>query len=510
MSESITVVGQPAKDEFLRRWDRELGSDRRCYGVKVCFAGCESTQVRGDLYRIGVRNILMSYYYLKGWLRKASVQEIAEDLGRFDFLFLDSGGLTLLQLLQEGRKSPLTLNQYAEQYYTDLEKFGHLFAGCAEVDIDDLGRDYMEERRNGLQDKGIPMVPVIQPHHPVDFYDDLGWFDRYPYIAVGSALLTDPKHAGYMNRLFKISEERGVMLHGRGATTADIVRKSPFYSVDSTSWRSGSRYGITMVFQNGRIRNYDKAKKDVRKRYKRRFEENGLNWDEIDNDKCREVDLMNALAWRQWADYVKYSASRSYWLTDEERDASLKLKSEAFNTEGLIDRQASIERAKARRLATVANANYDDRAHEILHCDTCAMEGRCPRFQKGQPCGYDVNVKLETHADYQKAVSTLIEVEYGRAMTGALFEKLGGGQLDANVSNEFVRLMGMVQQAKSIFAPRVDEEMVIKAKGSRGAVANMLASVFAPKGANGSGSGNTAVQRAANTVIEVPPADETE
>ena len=82
--------------------------------------------------------------------------------------------------------------------------------------------------------------------------------------------------------------------------------------------------------------------------------------------------------------------------------------------------------------------------------------------------------------------------------------------MDANASNEFGKLMGMIQQSRAIFSPGVDEEMVIKAKGGRGAVASMLASVFAPKGANGSGSGNTATQRAANTIIEVSPSDETE
>jgi hypothetical protein len=267
-----------------------------------------------------------------------------------------------------------------------------------------------------------------------------------------------------------------------------------------------------MVFQNGRLRYYDYKKKDVRKRFRKRFEESGLIWSDIEREKPLEVNLMNALGWKQWADYVKYNVQNAYWLTAEEKDEALSLKSKVFNTEGLINRSASLARAEARRLTQVEDAKYDDRAHEMLHCDTCAMSGRCPRFKEGEPCGYDINVRLETNLDLQKALQNILEVEYGRVMTGALFEKLEGGVLDSNVSNEMKNLLGMIEQMRNMFSQRRTEELQITAKseGGAGAVSRMLASVFGPRGSNGSGSGSTKTQRAANQIIDISPMDNAE
>lgn len=496
---------------FLQRWDRDLPEDRRVYGLKMIFAGCEAKKVRDGLHRIGVRHILVSFFYLRKWLESAPVQEIAEDLGRFDFVFLDSGGFTFLTALQEGKDLGMDVKTYTEQYYAALPRIGHLFAGCAEVDVSEkLTEQFMEDEKDKLWAKGVPIVPVIQGHRR-EHLEALGWMRKYPYIALGSAMINSSQHMGDVLAVIQMGKENGVLFHGFGATDSGTMLKSQFYSCDSTSWTSGSRYGTTMVFQNGRIRHYDKDHKDVRKRFKRRFEENGVIWEDIEADKGFEVDMMNALAWKQLSDYVKYSAGRSYWLTAEERDKALDFKSKAFNAEGLMDRTKSIERAQFRRLAVVSDPDQDDRGHETLHCDSCHLNGRCPRYKPAQSCGYDVNIQLNSTLDMQKALQRVLEVEYGRVMTAVLFEKMEGGVLDANLSNELSRFVMLSQSVKEIFDPR--EELTIKAKGGQGSIATMLASVFAPKG-----SGSTSTQRAAarleegegRTVIDMPVQEEVE
>jgi len=437
-------------EKFLEKWDRGIAKEKRCYGIKLCFAGAESKKVRDGLHRIGVQHILVSYFYLQKWLEKTPYQEVAEDLGRFDFVFLDSGGFTFLDALRQGKKLKYDIREYADKYYEELPKYGSLFSGCAEVDVEELGDDYMTAKKLAMLEQNVPIVPVIQGYK-LSTYESYGWFEDYPYIAVGSALLGNPKFIQYMSQLYQKCDEKGVILHGFGATSANTILRSRFYSVDSTSWTGGSRYGTTMLFQNGRIRHYDNKHKEVRKRYKNRFEENGIIWSDIEADKGFEVDMMNALAWKQWADYIKYSAIKCYWLNSEEQDEALKLKSKAFNTEGLIDRKVSIERAAMRRLTHVEDADYDDRAHEVLHCDTCYMTGKCPRHKPGQPCGYDINIRFETKSDQ--------------------------------------KFLGLIQQVRDIYDPR--EELKITAKGGSGTIANALAAVFQPTGAGTSGSGST-------------------
>lgn len=490
-------------EKHLEKWDRSLSDEKRCYGIKLLIAGAESPALRDGLYRIGVRRILVSYYYLRKWLKKHSVQEIAEEFGRFDFVFLDSGGFTLIQERKKNPGADLGVKDYAEDYYTELERVGHIFSGCAEVDVRSLGTEYMERKKEECLEKGIPIVPVLQPPE-FQPYVDLGWFEKYPYISVGSAL-HKPQFKGYLNAMYKTAMEHNVLLHGLGVTKADTMARSRFYSVDSTTWLNGSKYGETMIFQNGRVRHYDAAGKGVRKKYRGRFEACGLFWEDIENDKYTEIDLMNALAWSQYADYSKYSATKCYWLTSAEKDAALSLKSKLFNAEGIINREMSLTRAETRRLTQVDNAGEDDRAHEFLYCDTCHASERCPRFKKSQPCGYDINVRLETNMDFQRAVQVVLELEYGRVMTASIFEKMDGGILDKNLSNEMQKFLGMLQQAKGIFSakPEPREELELKISGSKGggAVTQMLASVFANTGSGTSGSGNSTVQRLANDRI---------
>jgi hypothetical protein len=494
----------PETKKFLEKWDRSLDDDKRCYGIKFLFAGCEAPSIRNGLYRIGAQRILVSYYYLRKFLKNRSIQDIAEDFGRFEFVFLDSGGFTFRVMQDKGEGLEMSVREYADEYYEEIKRFKGIFAGVAEVDVDQLGTEYMELKKDEAWAEGIPIVPVIQPPK-LEPYLELGWFEKYPFLAIGSAAL-GTKHIGFLNSAYREAKAANVLLHGLGATKAEILARSQFYSVDSTTWLNGSKYGSTQMFQNGRLRHYDFKQKEVRKKYRKRYEENGLVWEDIEAEKCEEVDLANALAWKQYSDYLRYTAARSYWLTSEEKDHSLTLRSKAFNAEGVIDRSTSLARADHRRLVKIDDADFDDRAHELLHCDTCHLTGKCPRYKRNEACGYDINIRLETAADFQKAVQTMLEVEFGRVMAGVLFEKIDGGQLDRNVSAEMQRFLSMLREARDIFSPRTEESVTVRATSRNmggGGVAAMLAGVLSPTGTGSSGSGNTAVQRAAGKVLDV-------
>ena len=488
----------PKLDAFLYKWDRCIPLDRRCFGPKILFAGCDSNEFRDGLYRIGVRHILISYYYSRGWLKKRTVPEIAEDLGRFDFVFLDSGAFTFMQMINDGKEMKLDIKEYYAEYMTELARFGHLFSGCAEVDVHDRFTQYeMEEYKDKLLDKNVPIVPVIQGQR-VEVLKEMKWFEKFPYIALGSMMVGSDKHVMDINAIIKYGQECGNVFHAFGATAADTIIRGKYYSSDSTTWVGGSRFGNTMIFQNGRIRYYDNKHKDVRKRFKQRFEESGLIWKDIEDDKRKEVDIMNALAWKQWGDSIRFNVQNSYWLSAEEKDLSISLKSKAFNTEGLIDRKTSLARAEARRLTRVDDAAQDDRVHEFLYCDTCFLTGRCPRYKAGEVCGYDINVRIETKLDIQKALQNVLEVEYGRVMTGVLFEKMQGGVIDKNLSGEMKDFMTMVQQVRAIFEPRGEQITIQASSPTSGSVGKMLAAVFSP-GNSGSGA-MSPTQRAAKVI----------
>lgn len=493
----------------LQKWDREIDDARRCYGIKICLGGAEKEKIRDGLYRIGVRKISVSYFYLRNWLKKHGVQSIGEEFGKFDYVYLSSGCNSILDKNKDS-KVKIDAKKYSEEYYNDLRRIGHIFAGCSEIDFPPstgINRDYLDSKLEEMVDEGIPIVPVIKGE-ALKYYEDLGWFDNYAYLGISSEITQDKKYAGYMNDLYRLCRERGVLLHGLGVSSADVLFRSRLYSISTSTWSTGAKFGMTHIFENGRIKYYQADRKDVRLKYKNKFEEAGLDWDAIASERTFEVSMMNALAWNQLASYHQYRAPNAYWLTREEKDRANLLK--AKSVEGMVDKEASLVRTQERRLALVDDPDEDGRVHEPLQCNVCSIAENCPRCEPGASCSYDLNVRLQTTGDYHRMMKVLIEAQYARAMNGFLFEKIAGGALDKNVSSEMQRLMDMMAQMKTIFTNKQTrslsgDKLSIHAETSKpGTFRNLMAQVFSPTGVHGSGSGNTEVERTART-IDIDP-----
>lgn len=504
LPKSELLVDNPLLNTFLDKWDRQLSEDRRVFGVKLLLSGSMDKPLRDGLYRIGIRHIKLSYYDFRVGLQKRTVQDIIEDVGRFDFVLLDSGIDQFISAKEKkDRHKRMTVLNYVEEFYNEMQRIGRIFSGVIEARHEELSTDYIEKKRKFCLDNKIPLVPVLVGER-INTLLDSDIFDKFCYFAVAEEAYGSKTGSGYVKELWRIGREKGIVFHGLGTSSVKTIQKDRYYSVDSSYWKSGTKYGQTMIFLSGRIKVFHNDEKGVRKKYKTRFEQDGLIWKDILREKPLEIDLMNALAWRQWAEYIKFSSSKCYWLSFEEKTTAINLRTKAFTSEGLIDRNKSLARAEHRRLSQITDAGYDDRAHESLFCDSCYIAGKCPRFRSGSSCGYDVNIRMETKADLQRALQIVVETQFGRVMTGVLFEKVEGGSLDKSVSAEMKEFINMVKGIRDIFDPR--EEITIKAKGGQGAVANMLASVFAP-----SGSGQSAVEAAANKVREEraldPPTD---
>jgi hypothetical protein len=98
------------------------------------------------------------------------------------------------------------------------------------------------------QEHGLAPLPVFHVGEPWDVLE--GLIDRYPYIALGGMV----PHLRYTQRLmpwlvgcFKRAAGRAVF-HGLGATNWTILKAFPWYSVDSSSWGQGFRYGQVPLF----------------------------------------------------------------------------------------------------------------------------------------------------------------------------------------------------------------------------------------------------------------------
>jgi hypothetical protein len=393
---------------------------------------------------------------LRSYLTTTSLEELREDLGRFRFVFLHSGAYTLQQSKKGFDKT--LLQGYAKEYFKTILDIHELFAGISDLDVDTFEYEKPSEFPSNF-------VPIISGR-PLKEYEDLGWFDNYEYIAVNSETI---KNTRYMKELFKLGTSKNVLFHGLGVGSQSVISGIPFYSIDATSWIHGGKFGKTTVFQNGKLFHYDKDNKDERRRFKNKFIQAGLNWAEIDNDNPLEINLMNAFAWTELEEYYQYNVKHNYWITEEEHKDILE-----HNKKTLTVPETAITVSE-----TALSTHVSPSLHEKLQCNTCAINGACPKFTQDSECSYNFEINLVKPEDFQRAFKSILELEYMRIARASLFETHDGGSLDKKLSGEMANFFQMVKDMKEIMsAPK--EKITITAEGG-GAVTTMLNEIFGAK-----------------------------
>ncbi|MFJ4469555.1 hypothetical protein ACIP2X_18970 [Streptomyces sp. NPDC089424] len=103
--------------------------------------------------------------------------------------------------------------------------------------------------QQALQERGLTPIPVFhtgEPWHFLERYLDEG----HTYIALGK-LLGNPlaELLPWLDTAFRLAQGRAVF-HGFGMTTWEVLRRLPFYSVDSSKWLEGERFGVATLYDD--------------------------------------------------------------------------------------------------------------------------------------------------------------------------------------------------------------------------------------------------------------------
>ncbi len=183
-------------------------------------------------------NLLWSYVYARRAALDACVDQLPVDRVRF---FADSGAHSARTLGVH-----LDVDTYAQW----LQKWHPLFTVYASLDVIGAPQATWDNQRR-LEDYGLSPMPVFhtgEPWSALERYLDAG----YTYIALGKLLGNPVKLLRpWLAKAFRIAGDTAVF-HGFGLTTWELLREFPFYSVDSSSWGSGFRYGSLRLFHRGR------------------------------------------------------------------------------------------------------------------------------------------------------------------------------------------------------------------------------------------------------------------
>jgi hypothetical protein len=135
-----------------------------------------------------------------------------------------------------------------QDYAAWLRRFRHWFVTMANLDV--IGSpDGTAAHQHALEDAGLAVLPVFHTGEPWAVLDAL--CTQYQYLALGGMVAYarewKTRLMPWLVRCFRVAQGRSVF-HGFGCTTWEVMKALPWYSVDSSSWGAGFRFGTVPLF----------------------------------------------------------------------------------------------------------------------------------------------------------------------------------------------------------------------------------------------------------------------
>lgn len=181
--------------------------------------------------------VLLSYFYFPVDLEVFLPKTFSRP---FPSLFIDSGAFSAWT---QGK--PVDVVEYAD-WLQQNEKHVDVYANLdvkGDVDAGLRNQAYLESR-------GLKPLPVFHGGEPLSVLSDM--VKDYHYIALGG--LAGNTHSGskemwrFIIKCFQMAKDGGAVYHGFGMTNWKLLKALPWYSVDSTAWGQGYRYGAVPLF----------------------------------------------------------------------------------------------------------------------------------------------------------------------------------------------------------------------------------------------------------------------
>ena len=240
--------------------------------------------------------ILLSYWYYKD----ANLDELFKKYFTEPYpdVFADSGGFSAMT---QG------VSIKVEEYAAWVKRYKHLFNTYANLD-DIASAENTLNNQHALEDMGLEPIPVFHVNEDWEVLEQ--YIEKYPYIALGGMV----PYMRYTKRImpwiikaFKLAGDKSVF-HGFGATSWEVIKSLPWYSVDSSSWGAGFRYGQVPLFDSskGRFFTAQLGNRASCGRYAYLIRDMGFDpadfWDRSRNDRSKicAISALSYIKAEQW------------------------------------------------------------------------------------------------------------------------------------------------------------------------------------------------------------------
>lgn len=185
---------------------------------------------------------MLSFHYTRG---KRIADIVTKSFPNYPVrVFGDSGGFSA-----DTQGVPVSVEEYAD-WLTENQAALEVYANL------DVIRDPEASQRNldFLHRRGFNPLPVF--HAGSDYAHLERLIDAgYPYIALGGCVgFAAARLMPHLIRCHRIAKDRGkgTVFHGFGLTNVPAITSLPWYSVDSSSWGMGYRFGTLGLWDDRR------------------------------------------------------------------------------------------------------------------------------------------------------------------------------------------------------------------------------------------------------------------
>lgn len=279
--------------------------------LSIFYSGVEYESYLDILYNLGIRNFLMSYEYLKG--KGYGQIKKYPDM----HLFIDSGAYTYIT---NPEFESYTVEQWEEQIHEYLNwarKHKDQIFAIADLDLQYLvGNEKVYEWRKKyfepfMLETGIP-VCFIYHEEGLDQWEYM--CQRYPYVGISLNVDGNVDETELRNK-FKIAEKHNTLIQGMASTRTGMLTQYPFYTVDSTTWNVGLKYGEISVWTGTKMIRAKKTELDTKvfpyiSKYDLKFD-----FDLIREEDKTEMIRVNAYAFVQAEKFIhERLKSLMYWF----------------------------------------------------------------------------------------------------------------------------------------------------------------------------------------------------
>ncbi len=438
--------------------------------MRFYFSGTEIPTYRNMLLAEGVKDVSLSYFGLRRRTKFSRPWKLEEKFDASQRIFVDSGCYTVNNS-KEQKYSNGELEEIRDHYYRWVHSNIARVEFYTEFDAHQLGNHSREELRDGLRDVFFDkFVPLWAAEDGVQALYDLS--EQFGRVGVLQTSIGGRDLVPTLNSL----ASGGVQLHGLSMSKPDIMAAVPWASAASTSWLSPSQFGDTIVWSHNQLKRYPKKMKDqARKKERSVFMTNGFDVEKIENDDSTELLRLSVWSWSQQVNAINRKTGTgmdtSNYQADLDGMENTELDEEVVG--GVVERvQKRVATAVPRdpsqkRVIPFLDFDFDKekrknpqtgeyeevdvpkvkiRSESMRICDTCFLAAKCPMFEPGSTCAYDIPITIRTKEQLAALMDSMVEMQAQRVLFMKMAEDAEGGYADPNLSSEIDRLGNLMKK----------------------------------------------------------------